>query len=179
VETRRIKINRAPVLTLWATVVAERMGYGRDEALTLGQAVTRLDAVAKGKRLGIYEEHKEREEERRKRLERKLEEGEVFQVDILGRTVTAKKTDKGVRAVAGDSTVKPESVERYLENKFGPGLDEARQAMEELAGAYSPGDLADKAYTLYARFRPDIPGGKRGWGAQGDLDLDYIRSLAG
>jgi hypothetical protein len=32
-------INRAPVLTLWATVVAERLGFDRNEALTLGRAV--------------------------------------------------------------------------------------------------------------------------------------------
>ncbi len=35
----QIKVNRAPVLTLWAAVVAERLGYRQDEALTLGQAV--------------------------------------------------------------------------------------------------------------------------------------------
>ena len=29
-------INRAPVLTLWAAVVAERLGYDRAAALTLG-----------------------------------------------------------------------------------------------------------------------------------------------
>ena len=34
-----IKINRAPVLTPWAAVVAERLGFDRDEALTLGRAV--------------------------------------------------------------------------------------------------------------------------------------------
>jgi hypothetical protein len=34
-----IKINRAPVLTLWAAVVAERLGFDRATALTLGQAV--------------------------------------------------------------------------------------------------------------------------------------------
>ena len=31
--------NRAPVLTLWAAVVAEVLGFGHDEALTLGRAV--------------------------------------------------------------------------------------------------------------------------------------------
>ena len=35
-----IKINRAPVLTLWAAVGAERLGFDHDEALTLGRAVT-------------------------------------------------------------------------------------------------------------------------------------------
>ena len=34
-----IRINRAPVLTLWAEVVAERLAFDRDTALTLGQTV--------------------------------------------------------------------------------------------------------------------------------------------
>jgi hypothetical protein len=32
----KIQINRAPVLTLWASVVAERLGFNHDEALSLG-----------------------------------------------------------------------------------------------------------------------------------------------
>ncbi|HXA78086.1 MAG TPA: hypothetical protein VNV41_13225 [Candidatus Acidoferrales bacterium] len=32
-------INRAPVLTLWATAVAERFGFDQDEARSLGKAV--------------------------------------------------------------------------------------------------------------------------------------------
>jgi len=31
---RKIKINRAPVLTLWAAVVAERLGFDPNEALS-------------------------------------------------------------------------------------------------------------------------------------------------
>lgn len=31
-----VTINRAPVLTFWAAVVAERLGFARGEALTLG-----------------------------------------------------------------------------------------------------------------------------------------------
>lgn len=34
-----VTINRAPVLTLWAAVVAECLGFDHDEALTLGKAV--------------------------------------------------------------------------------------------------------------------------------------------
>jgi hypothetical protein len=33
---RTISINRASVLTLWAAVVARRLGFDEDEALTLG-----------------------------------------------------------------------------------------------------------------------------------------------
>jgi hypothetical protein len=49
-----ILINRAPVLTLWAATVAERLGFARDEALSLGKAVAGLTAQSKGRRLGIY-----------------------------------------------------------------------------------------------------------------------------
>ena len=50
--THEIKINRAPVLTLWAFVVAERLGYKKEEALTLAKAVTGLAAQRKGQALG-------------------------------------------------------------------------------------------------------------------------------
>jgi hypothetical protein len=49
-----VTINRAPVLALWATVVAEHQGYDADAALTLGKAVAGLNAQAKGRSLGIY-----------------------------------------------------------------------------------------------------------------------------
>ena len=51
----RIEINRAPVLTLWAAVVAERLGFDWEEALTLGRAVAGLNAYSKGKALGLFE----------------------------------------------------------------------------------------------------------------------------
>ena len=51
----RIEINRAPVLTLWAAVVAERLGFDWQEALTLGRAVAELNAYSKGKALGLFE----------------------------------------------------------------------------------------------------------------------------
>ncbi len=40
----RVMVNRAPVLTLWAAVVAEVLGFEHDEALTLGRAVAGLNA---------------------------------------------------------------------------------------------------------------------------------------
>ena len=51
-------------------------------------------------------------------------------------------------------------------------------AMEALAKAYTKKELESEAYSLYEKFRPKIPEGTKGWGAKGDLDLDYIRSLA-
>jgi hypothetical protein len=170
-----MKINRAPVLTLWAAVVAERLGYDRETALTLGKAVAGLNAQSKGRRLGIYEEKSEEEKKKEKKKE-KTAKPEF--IELLGRGIPAIKTPKGLRASIKGETIRAESVDSYLKQKFGEDLEEARAAMEELASAFTPTQLESKAYDLYEKFRPEIPEGKRGWGAKGELDLDYIRSLA-
>jgi hypothetical protein len=174
-SNKKIKINRAPVLTLWATVVAERLGYDEETALTLGKAVAGLNAQSKGRKLGIYEEKSEEE----KQKERKKEEPVKAEfIEILGRGVPAIKTPKGLRAAIDGDPIDAESVETYLKQKFKDDYEESRTAMEQLAKAYPPKQLESKAYGLYEKFRPEIPEGKKGWGARGELDLDYIRSLA-
>ena len=42
------RVNRAPVLTLWAAIVAERLGHDADAAITLGPAVAGSSARAIG-----------------------------------------------------------------------------------------------------------------------------------
>ncbi len=181
----KIKINRAPVLALWAAVVAERLGYDEKTALTLGKAVAGLNAQSKGRKLGIYEEKTEEEKEK-ERGKHALSEAEGKKekpvklefIEILGRGVPAVKTPNGLRATVDGKPIYAESVETYLKQKFGEDFDEARAAMEKLAKAYTPKQLESKAYDLYEKFRPEIPEGTKGWGAKGELDLDYIRSLA-
>jgi len=173
--SKKIKINRAPVLTLWAAVVAERLGYNRSEALTFARAVAGLNAQSKGRRLGIYAE--KTDEDARQEKKKKAPADLEF-VELLGRGVSAVKTGRGLRATINGEEIKPESVQVYLEQKFGETLDEARAAMEKLANAFTPRQLESEAYGLYEKFRPGIPEGKKGWGAKGELDLDYIRSLA-
>ena len=169
-----IEVNRAPVMTLWAAVVAERLGFDRDEALTLGKTVAGLNAQAKGRRLGIFEPGEVKSEQARDRPE-----GEQYFVELLGRAVPVINTPDGVRATAKGAPVHPSSVQHYLEGKFGAALPDVRRAMEELAAAFAPGELEERAYSLYVEFRPQIPDGKQGWGAKGQLDTDRIRSLAG
>jgi len=171
---RTVTINRAPVLTLWAAVVAERLGFERAEALTLGRAVAGLNAYSKGKALGIFQPKPREIRERRAQLKR----GETIEVDLLHRAVPAVHTPDGLRAVSKGKPIAPEAVERYLDGKFGDALTDARAAMLRLAKALPPGDLAREAYSLYEAFRPEIPAGKQGWGASGTLDLDRIRRLA-
>ncbi len=167
-----IEINRAPVLTLWGVVVARRLGFRKGESLTLGKAVAGLNAQSKGRRLGIF---KPKEVAGKRPPKSGL--GEELWIDLMGRAVSAVRTDDGIRAVVKDRPIDPDAVERYLDGKFGDDLADVRSAMEELARSIPPSDLADRAYGLYERFRPEIPSGKRGWGAKGPLDLALIRSL--
>ena len=174
--TKKIKINRAPVMTLWAAVVAERLGYDHETALTLGKGVAGLNAQSKGRSLGIFEEPKERKEKKPSKVG---EVEDIFTLNVMGRPVPAMDTEQGMRATIKGKPIDPESVTSYLENKFGDDLAEAQAAMETLAKAYKPKQLAVEAYDLYEQFRPEIPEGKKGWGAKGDLDLDQLRALAG
>ena len=170
-----VEINRAPVLTLWAAVVAARLGYDEDTALTFGKAVAGLNAQSKGRMLGIYGPPKS---EKDGGPPKKVGLGEDFWVEICGRGVPVKQTEAGLRAVAKDKPIDPSQVLRYLEGKFGDAYSGVRDAMEHLAGSFSQEELQVKSYSLYEKFRPEIPGGRKGWGAKGDLDLDLIRSLA-
>jgi hypothetical protein len=170
---KTISINRAPVLTLWAAVVAQRLGFAEDEALSLGRSVAGLNAQAKGRRLGIFKPHKKKPKEAREK-----ERGERFLIEVCGRAVPNTNTEDDIRAISRGQPVDPEGVRRYLEGKFGENLKAARLAMKKLARAFKPKELAERSYPLYEQFRPAIPEGVKGWGAKGELDLGLIERLA-
>ena len=133
---RTISINRAPVLTLWAAVVAQRLGFDEDEALTLGKALAGLNAQAKGRRLGIFKPHEEKAKKAREK-----ERGQRFWIEVLGRPVPATNTEDGIRAVQKGKPIDPGSVRRYLDGKFGEDLKAVRSAMQKLAKAYKPQEI--------------------------------------
>ena len=166
-----VTINRAPVLTLWGAVVAERLGFDRDSALTLGKTVAGLNAQAKGRALGIFTP-------RETQAKGTGEVGETFRIELMGREVPCTNTGEGLRAVTKGKPVEPAKVVEYLKKRFGDSLDEARDAMERLAASWDEDDLETEAFRLYERFRPEVASGQRGWGQKGTLDLDLIRSLA-
>ena len=168
----KFPINRAPVLTLWAFVVAMRQGHDEESALTLGQALAALNAQSKGRRLGIYEAA----EMKAGTADKKAQAAAT--VRLLGRDVPIVKSGKGISAAPGGEAVKPEAVTVYLEKKFGEHLEETRAAMEALAKSLTPAQLEARGFSLYEKFRPQIPEGKKGWGAKGELDLELIRRMA-
>lgn len=169
-----IQINRAPVLTLWAAVVAERLGFDEAEALTLGRALAGLNAQAKGVRLGLFEPTPQEV----KAARQAARDGAELQIALLGRGIPAVHTKDGIRALEKGKPAKPESAVRYLESKFGAALVDARAAMRDLAHSRPPARLAHEAFHLYEQFRPSIPAGATGWGAKGALDLAKLRRLA-
>src|SRR5262245_20548590 len=152
-------------MTLWAAVVAERLGYSRAEALTLGRAVAGMNAQSKALRVGLREPGPSSRKGGAAGEPPKRAAVRTGHVELLGRSVPVVHTPDGVRAVSKDKPDSPEAVEKYLAGKFGDALAAARKAMAGLAAAYPQDELATNAYALYEQFRPRIPAGRTGWGA--------------
>lgn len=167
-----IEVNRAPVLTLWASIVAERLGFDHDEALSLGKALAGLNAQSKGRRLGIFQAADKGAKEARKK-----KHGESFAIGLMGRQIPATHTTDGIRALNKAAIQKPEAAQKYLESKFGDHLESCFEAMSKLARAVPAEELDQRAFGLYEQFRPDVPAGAKGWGARGELKLDVMARL--
>jgi hypothetical protein len=151
-------------LTLWAAIVAERLGFTHDEALTMGRAVAGLNAYSKGRALGIF---KPTPKEVRAKREAKAEATQVLQVELLHRAVPVVQTSEGLRALSKEQAVAPASVEKYLSGKFKDALGPVSAAMADLANSMDREELTSAAYGLYEQFRPAIPAGEAGRGAAG------------
>ena len=163
-----VKINRAPVLTLWVTIVAEQEGFSRDEALTFGQWVSGTLARSKGRSLGIF---KEEEADKASTKEKYVSEHVV----AFGHMKIPIVMKKGKRlAVQGRKTMDPLYVQDYLERSFGEHLEEVQGAMKDLAHSLSPEELKKQCYHLYEEFRPDW----KGWGQKSLLHISKIRNLS-
>jgi hypothetical protein len=168
-----LEINRAPVLTLWAAVVAERLGHPPDTALTLGRAVAGSAARVKARSIGREERKADREADR----PGPQSDHGTAPVFLLGKTIRLLPTPDGeLRAADGEQPADPAAVQRYLAKAFGGHLDEARQAMAELASRYEPAKLNRIGFRLYEKFRPEVPYGNEGWGKRAVLDMGMIRA---
>ncbi len=163
-----IRVNRAPVLTLWAAIVAERLGHDADAAITLGRAVAGSSARVKARAIG---------------LEEKREEGGVREaakpaprqtVRLLGRDLPVAEQDGSPYALDQGKPASPRPAHAYVEKAFGAHLPAVRRAMEALADSLPPEELNRIGFRLYEHFRPEVPAGAAGWGKKGILDLKLI-----
>ena len=174
--TPSVRVNRAPVLTLWAAVVAERLGHPPETALALGRFVAGASARAKARRLGLADEEQEAEERRVRAADLKPRRETVR---LLGRDVPVTRAGDGtLRVEDGGKPASAKSVRSYLARAFGERLAEVRAAREGLAASLPPEELNRVGFRLYERFRPEVPEGAQGWGAKGELRLERIREAA-
>jgi len=170
--TGTIRINRAPVLTLWAAIVAERFGFDRDAALTLGRAVSSLNATRKPASRKDADATMVAVGGDRLATTRQSEP-----VALLGFFVPVLMTADGWRAVSDGQPISPQAVETHLRRKFGHRLGDARAAMTGLATSMPVEELTRRAFGLYEQFRPNPPAGTRRLGVPGDLDLARLQAL--
>jgi len=156
-----ILVNRPPFLTLWASVVARRLGYDADEALTLERAVAGQTTAARGKRLRTLEE-RSAPDPRELRTRREVLGAET--THFTARTTSCLRTPQGLRALAETTPIDPNSVRRYIESKFmdAPPLAELRLAA--LAPSAPSEELEACAMDLAMRMCPAVAGGKSGVG---------------
>jgi hypothetical protein len=172
-----IRLNRAPVLTVWAAVVAERLGYPPDTALTLGRFVAGSSARAKARRLGISDDKQDAEQRHARAAELKPRRQTVH---LLGRDIPVLAADDGtLRAEDDGKPASAKSVQSYIVRAFGDRLTEAREAMDALAASLPTEELNRVGFRLYERFRPDVPEGAQGWGAKGELRVERNVGAAG
>jgi hypothetical protein len=166
-----VVVNRAPVLTLWATIVAEKLGHPADTALTLGRAVAGSAARTKASSIGREQSRTDRDADT-PRLHQEHVTAPVF---LLGKEIRLLPTEEGeLRAAGGDKPANSDDVRRYLEKAFGDYLIEVQQAMEMLAVRYDPQELNRIGFRLYEQFRPEVPHGSEGWGAKAALEVERI-----
>ena len=169
-----IRINRAPFLTLWASMVARKLGYDEDEALTLGRAVAGLTAQSKGRRLGIYASSPKEE---REKLREKREEVGAEPIEMMGRVIPCDRTPEGLRALNKTAPASPESVRKYLAGRFKDDLPLVESKLAKLAETFEPEELSREAMDVYMRLRPNVPKGRDGWGKAGLLETEKIDAL--
>jgi hypothetical protein len=113
-----LEINRAPVLTLWAAVMAERLDHPADTALTFGRAVAGSAARVKARNIGRDERKADRDADRLGPRSDQV----TAPVFLLGKTIRRlllPTTDCELRAADGGQLADQIAVQRYLAKAFG------------------------------------------------------------
>jgi len=174
-KTKSAIVNRAPIMTAWAMVVAERMGFQREEALSIASVYTDMNAISKGVSLGIYEPDKGNNMEA-------SPSGAQPYVDLMGRRIPLYRTNITIdstqwRALSASAPVPPSSAYKYITSSLRQTTPFVIGALRLLAQSYGPDELNRKGFGLYADFRPDVESGQKGWGKKGQVKCQTILDL--
>ncbi|KAI9507926.1 hypothetical protein F5148DRAFT_980691 [Russula earlei] len=172
-------VNRAPVMMAWACVVSERLGFSREEALSIASVYTEMNAISKGVSLGIYDKKREAHFNAMH-----ASGGTQPYVDLLGRRVPLYRTasgtwraftteDSSANSTPGGGGVSPGAAYSYITHALRQTVPAVLGAMRLLAESYDPVELNRIGFGLYADFRPDVSG----WGKRGELKCETLLSL--
>ncbi|KAK4056241.1 hypothetical protein OIO90_002684 [Microbotryomycetes sp. JL221] len=163
-ELKSVVTNRAPVMTAWAFIVLERLGFSRPEALSIAQVYTDMNASSKGVSIGVLD---------KQRLEPGGGPSQPF-VELMGRRVPVLSTQNGQwRAIAQGQVVEPSQAYNYIQRNFRQQTGAVMGALRILATSYSPQELNEAGYVLYCDFRPTV----EQWGEKAEMKLIDVLSL--
>ncbi|KAH7887672.1 hypothetical protein F5I97DRAFT_1935756 [Phlebopus sp. FC_14] len=165
-KSKSTVINRAPLMTAWATIVAERQGFEREEALSIASVYTEMNAVSKGVSLGLIDEGRKKEIE-------PIPGGQQPYVDLMGRRPLYQSQSSKWRALIGATPALPSAAFSYISRSFRQTTPHVMGALRLLAASFTPQELNDKGFSLYADFRPSVDG----WGRRGEVRCERILSL--
>ncbi|KAJ3866084.1 hypothetical protein EV359DRAFT_72057 [Lentinula novae-zelandiae] len=165
-QSKSAVVNRAPLMTAWATVVAERMGFQREEALSIASSYTEMNALSKGVSLGIYKEGKQKGLEAAKG-------GTQPYVDLMGRRPLYQIQNNCWRALHNGTPAQPSTAYAYLSRSLRQTMPFIMGALRLLVNSFTPQEINEKAWGLYTQFRP----AGEGWGERSEVRCTTILAL--
>ena len=174
-----IIINRAPVLELWGSCVAQFLypSMSWETCLGVGAAIATITAISKGRSIGKIDkpdpgDAQKKRDDRKANAEREgFDELEVMSFKL--------NLDKDGHALVGDKAKK--EGEDALMRKYG-GAEQYEKVKETFTDAlkswnHQKDDLNSRAFHFYEDFRPSVKLGQQGWGRKGQLSLQTIRDV--
>ncbi|KAF9534248.1 hypothetical protein CPB83DRAFT_902202 [Crepidotus variabilis] len=164
VKAKSVIINRAPVMMAWSLLVAEKMNFSRPEALT--SVYTELNAVSKGVSIGKYNQNEARGREA-------VKDGSQPYVELMGRRPLYRTAHNQWRALSNGQPIAPNQAFDYITRSFRQTTPFIMGALKLLADTYSSTELNQKAWSLYADFRPEV----NEWGKRSELLCSKILDL--
>ncbi|KAF3038662.1 hypothetical protein E8E12_006778 [Didymella heteroderae] len=169
-----VKVNRAPVLHLWAASVAHHVHSELEweTCLSAGSAISTICAVAKGRSVGTIAE---KDDDSNSSKDKKQDEEEI---EVMHFKLRIKD---GLAVVGGEGKGKSGG-EDALKKKFGDGeYERTKRVFEEALRNWEGSEevLNGKAFHMYEDFRPDVSKGQKGLGGKGELKLQTVRDVVG
>ncbi|KIP10711.1 hypothetical protein PHLGIDRAFT_100851 [Phlebiopsis gigantea 11061_1 CR5-6] len=197
-RSKFVVVNRAPIMMAWSFVVAERLGFQREEALSIASVYTEMNAISKGVAIGLYDEAKRNGVEANKG-------GAQPYVDLMGRryvllpllhvpirpvnvdlrlpiphpltntecTPLYQTAAESWHALSAGTPVAPGAAFSYITRALRQTAPFVIGALRLLALSLSPADLNRRGFYLYADFRPDT----NEWGGRGEVRCATILDL--